>query len=71
MDFLNTETLTAILLGLLGTKVAAMAIVNTTDTPVDDKIVGKVYKGLEVIAGIVAPNRAKQLPGELDKAKGK
>jgi len=71
MDFINSEILTAVLLGILGTKVAAMAIVNATDTPMDDKIVGKVYKGLEIIAGIVAPKRAKQLPGELDGVKEK
>lgn len=65
MDFLTNEVLTATLLGVLGTKAAAMAIVNTTDTPKDDEIVGKVYRVLELIAGIVVSDRAKQFPGEV------
>jgi len=69
MEFINEEVLVGILLALLGTKAAAMAIVNTTDTPKDDNIAGKVYKVVEVIAGIVAPERAKQFAGELDKVK--
>lgn len=54
-----------ILLALLGTKALATLIVNLTPTPRDDTIVGAVYRGIEIVAGIVtgkakqaAPNKA-------------
>lgn len=66
MDFLTQDFVVAVLVALLGTKAVAMAIVNATDTPADDRIVGKVYKVIEAVAGIVAPGRAKQFPGEVE-----
>jgi hypothetical protein len=42
---------------------AAEIVVNLTDTPVDDTVVGKFYTVLEKIAGIWGL-KAKQLPGE-------
>lgn len=53
--------------GALGVIVAAhalaLAIVNLTPTPKDDEIVGKVYKVIEALAGVVT-RKAKTLPGE-------
>ncbi|MEF2052989.1 hypothetical protein [Pseudomonas aeruginosa] len=53
--------------GVLGVIVAAhalaLAIVNLTPTPKDDEIVGKVYKAIEALAGVLSRN-AKTLPGE-------
>jgi len=40
----------------------ALAIVNMTNTPADDKLVGQVYKYIEFLAGIVKPAKAKQPP---------
>jgi hypothetical protein len=40
--------------GVLGAlHVLALAIVNITPTPKDDEIYGKLYKVIEVIAGII------------------
>lgn len=40
--------------GVLGAlHVLALAIVNVTPTPKDDEIYGKLYKVIEVIAGII------------------
>jgi hypothetical protein len=54
-----------ILLALLGTQALATLIVNLTPTPRDDTVVGAVYRGIEIVAGIVtgkakqvAPNKA-------------
>lgn len=63
MDF-NAETVSVILGGILAAKGLAMYIVNTTDTPRDDKWVSVVYKVIEKIAGILNDEKAKQLPGE-------
>ncbi|MHA5540351.1 hypothetical protein ACVSNP_23530 [Pseudomonas aeruginosa] len=53
--------------GVLGVIVAshalALAIVNLTPTPKDDEIVGKVYKVIEALAGVLT-RKAKTLPGE-------
>lgn len=53
--------------GVLGVIVAAhalaLAIVNLTPTPKDDEFVGKVYRVVEGLAGVVTRN-AKTLPGE-------
>lgn len=53
--------------GVLGVIAAAhalaLAIVNLTPTPKDDEIVGKVYKVIEALAGVVT-RKAKTLPGE-------
>jgi len=48
---------------LLGAHALALAIVNLTPTPKDDAIVGKVYKVIEFVAGVLS-NKAKELPGE-------
>ena len=45
--------------------IAASAIVAATDTPKDDHWWGKVYKVLELFAGVT--DKAKQKPGEADK----
>jgi hypothetical protein len=39
--------------------VLALAIVNVTPTPRDDEIYGKLYKIIEVIAGIVTKTAKK------------
>lgn len=54
---------TAVLALLFGLQKLAELIVNLTDTPRDDKIVGKIYSVLEKIAGIWGV-KAKQYPGE-------
>ena len=41
----------------------ALAVVNLTHTPKDDEIVGKVYRVIEALAGVVT-RKAKALPGE-------
>lgn len=53
----------SILLGLAALHTLAVVVTNLTPTPVDDAIVGKVYRAIEVLAGIVT-ERAKQFPGE-------
>lgn len=52
-----------ILAVIAGTHSLALAIVNLTPTPRDDEIVGKVYKVIELVAGVVT-RKAKELPGE-------
>jgi hypothetical protein len=37
----------------------ALAIVNLTPTPKDDETLAKVYRGVELVAGLVSP-KAKQ-----------
>ncbi len=49
-----------ILLAVLGTQALATLIVNLTPTPRDDTIVGIVYRGIEIVAGIVS-GKAKQV----------
>lgn len=41
----------------------AIAVVNLTPTPKDDEFVAKIYKFVEVLAGVFT-NKAKQYPGE-------
>lgn len=50
---LITSNLDAIFTVLLASHALALAIVNLTPTPVDNAIVGGVYKVIEVIAGLV------------------
>jgi len=38
---------------LLATHAIALAIVNLTDTPKDDEAVAKIYRLIEVLAGVV------------------
>ena len=60
IDFVvnNIET---ILLAILGTQALAQLIVNLTPTPRDDVWAGKVYRVVELVAGIVT-KRAKEGP---------
>lgn len=53
--------LDGILVALLGTQALAQLIVNLTPTPRDDVWTGKVYRAIEVVAGIVT-KRAKETP---------
>lgn len=48
-----TENWTEIVGVLAALHVLALAIVNVTPTPKDDELYGKLYKVIEVIAGIV------------------
>ena len=48
---------------LFAIKIIAVAIVNLTPTPEDNKWLGHFYKALEVVAGIITKT-AKELPGE-------
>jgi hypothetical protein len=48
-----TENWTEIAGILAALHVLALAIVNVTPTPKDDELYGKLYKVIEVIAGIV------------------
>lgn len=54
------ETLTIIFTAAFGLHAAAQAVCQLTPTPKDDKFVGKVYKWIEVAAGLVG--QAKQKP---------
>jgi hypothetical protein len=53
--------------GVVATLVAlhalAVAVVNLTPTPKDDEILGKVYRVVEVVAGLFT-KKSKGLPGE-------
>ncbi|HWL80101.1 MAG TPA: hypothetical protein VNR89_04050 [Roseomonas sp.] len=51
--------MTTALLAILGTQALAKLIVNLTPTPKDDEIVAKVYRGVEIVAGIIT-SKAKQ-----------
>ena len=50
---LLTSNLDVILTVLLASHALALAIVNLTPTPVDNAVVGGIYKVIEVLAGIV------------------
>lgn len=58
-----TSNIDAILAVLAGLHALAIAITNLTPTPRDDKLVGEIYKVIEVMAGIFG-RRAKEWPGE-------
>lgn len=55
--------------GLLAAHALAVFVVNLTPTPADDRIVGKVYKFIEYIAGVIS-GKAKEFPGEAATKKG-
>ncbi|EMF8795596.1 hypothetical protein V4U36_000667 [Pseudomonas aeruginosa] len=57
------ENWDGILAVIVAAHALALAIVNLTPTPRDDEIVGKVYKVVEALAGVVT-RKAKTLPGE-------
>jgi len=48
-----TENWTEIVGVLAALHMLALAIVNVTPTPKDDELYGKVYKVIEVLAGII------------------
>jgi hypothetical protein len=52
MDHFITN-IQALLVILLATHAVAIAIVNLTPTPKDDETVAKVYKLIEILAGII------------------
>ena len=54
-----------ILYALLLVHGLAAVVVNATDTPADDHIVGKAYRVLEIVAGVFG-YKVKQLPGEAE-----
>lgn len=62
LDFIasNWGTISTVILAIM---VPAQVIVNLTPTPVDDAIFGKVYRVVEILAGVVS-TKAKQYPGE-------
>ncbi|WP_311056504.1 hypothetical protein [Pseudomonas aeruginosa] len=57
------ENWDGILAVIVAAHALALAIVNLTPTPKDDEIVGKVYKVIEALAGVLT-RKAKTLPGE-------
>lgn len=52
--FSRYPVLSTVLAGLVAAHALALFIVNLTPTPKDDKIVRKVYKVVEWVAGIVS-----------------
>ncbi len=48
-----------IITALFAVHAAALAIVNLTPTPEDDKVVAKFYRVIEVIAGIITKTAKK------------
>lgn len=54
---------TAITAALLAAHFVAQIVVNLTPTPKDNVWISRIYKAVEVAAGIVS-RAAKQLPGE-------
>lgn len=69
MDFVKTavEWLTtnweAVAAVFAGAHALALAIVNLTPTPRDDEILGRVYRVVEMVAGLFT-DTVKTLPGE-------
>lgn len=59
--FEEYPVLYTVLAGLLAAHLLAVFITNLTPTPRDDRIVGKVYKVVEWVAGVL--DNAKALPG--------
>jgi len=57
------DKISEILAIILAVQWIAMAIVNLTPTPEDNKWVGKFYRLIEVIAGVISKT-AKEYPGE-------
>jgi len=57
------DKISEILAIILAVQWIAMAIVNLTPTPEDDKWVGKFYRFIEVVAGVISKT-AKEYPGE-------
>ncbi len=65
MHWLMSAEGAAVVFGTLyGFHAIAVLIVNQTNTPKDDEIVGKAYIWIERLAGIWG-YKAKQLPGEM------
>ena len=57
------ENIELVITFLFAIKIVAVAIVNLTPTPEDNKWLGRFYRLLEVVAGIITKT-AKELPGE-------
>lgn len=53
---MDTEAIVTV---IVAAHALAVAIVNLTPTPKDNAVLGKVYKGIEVVAGIIT-STAKQ-----------
>jgi len=63
MDLVTQFPVVATVVGLLMAGHAlALAVVALTPTPRDDRIVGKAYRVIEYVAGVIG--RAKDQPGE-------
>lgn len=60
--FARYPVLLTVLGGLLAAHALAVFAVNLTPTPKDDAVIGKVYKVVEWVAGIVT-RKAKEQPG--------
>lgn len=58
LDMPWIDTALEILLALHG---IALVIVNFTDTPKDNELLARLYRMIEFIAGIVRPNKVKQV----------
>jgi hypothetical protein len=55
VEFINSNW-SGVLAVLAAVHALAIAIVNLTPTPADDAVVAKVYRVIEVLAGIITPN---------------
>jgi len=49
-----TEKGPEVITAMVAVHAAALAIVNLTPTPADDKVVAKYYRVIEILAGIVS-----------------
>lgn len=50
---------------ILASHALALVIVNLTDTPKDNEWVGKIYRYIEILAGVVKASKVKQpLPSQ-------
>lgn len=50
---------------LFAAMAAAKVVVNTTNTPIDNKVYSKVYRGLEMVAGIWSAKAKQPGPAQL------
>lgn len=71
-DFLNqVPYLPEVVTLLIAGHALAVAIVNMTDTPEDDKWVAKAYRYIEFVAGILRASKVKQPNPHYDKVEPK
>lgn len=59
----NYPAVATVIAGLIAAHALAAFIVNLTPTPKDDAFVGKAYKVIEYVAGIIT-EKVKEFPGE-------